>query len=280
MLTSRIALFADIHGNSPALQAVLEDIDRQDCDEAFFLGDIVNGLDPHGCIQMLRGWSGSRRIRLTGIKGNAEMYLATPNLDALPIAADYNQDLIELIRWFERHTTTEDRAWLNTFPDSLRWQDAYLVHDSPLDRREAQQQPAIPPEYREWYYHGPGISPDTPEAVWDKLFAFIEEQKLSQVFCGHTHTAFFREKEGRIICNVGSVGAPLDGDPRPAWVMLEGQAAISICRAAYDVSLAHRLVDASPDYPDFSGKPGMSEAYKAWYATGIHWRAHLRQTLR
>ena len=55
-MTTKIALLSDIHGNSPALQAVLNDMRNQECTQVFMLGDIVNGVDPHGCIQLLHDW--------------------------------------------------------------------------------------------------------------------------------------------------------------------------------------------------------------------------------
>ena len=71
------------------------------------------------------------------------------------------------------------------------------------------------------------------------------------------------------------VGAPLDGDPRASWVMVEeggdGAQKIKLQRVAYDISLIHGLIDQKPDYPDFK-LPGHHEAYKKWLSTGIHWR--------
>ena len=55
--------------------------------------------------------------------------------------------------------------------------------------------------------------------------------------------------------NAGSVGAPQDGDPRPAWVMVkelpDKEPAITIRRVDYDISRISQLIDQTPDYPDF-----------------------------
>ena len=74
-MSNKIALLSDIHGNSPALEATLKDIERQDCSQVFMLGDIINGVDPHGCIELLRNWANSNNVELACIQGNAEAYL-------------------------------------------------------------------------------------------------------------------------------------------------------------------------------------------------------------
>ncbi|MGC1376628.1 MAG: metallophosphoesterase family protein [Anaerolineales bacterium] len=280
-MPSKVAFLSDIHGNSPALQAVLDDIQREKCAEVFMLGDIINGVDPHGCVEMLRTWSNANNVRLSCIRGNAEAYLTTPDLEALSNRKeDWNQDMIDLIRWFESHLSGPDLDWIRSFPDTIRWNNAYLVHDSPLDRLavQAQPDPEIRPEHREWFYHGPGILPGMAEQEWQKLLEYMEKEHLFQVFCGHTHVPFYKEMDNRLICNVGSVGAPLDGDPRSSWVMLDidasGNQTISIRRLVYDVSLILQRIEQTPDYPEFK-MPGFREAYKKWFLTGVHWRAYI-----
>ncbi len=66
----RVAIFADVHGNIPAFQAILNDIDRQHIDEVLAGGDLV-GRGPAGraAVEMVRakGWR--------GVRGNHEDYL-------------------------------------------------------------------------------------------------------------------------------------------------------------------------------------------------------------
>jgi diadenosine tetraphosphatase ApaH/serine/threonine PP2A family protein phosphatase len=245
------------------------------------LGDIINGIDPHGCVQLLRAWGRANEVRISCIKGNAEAYLTTPDRYALPKDEGWNQDMISLVQWWEDYLSEADLDWIRSLPDTIRWNDAYLVHDSPMDRLAVQTEsdPDLEPQYREWFFHGRGIAPDMAERDWQRLLDYMDEQKIRQVFCGHTHVPFYREIDGKIICNIGSAGAPLDGDPRPSWVLLENTPAvspvISIRRVTYDVGLIHRLIDDTPDYPNIQVFPGYREAYKMWFSTGIHWRAHL-----
>lgn len=283
MSAPRVALLSDIHGNSPALQAVLDEIQREGCTRVFMLGDIINGFDPHGCVQLLRTWSNAANVELAAIKGNAEAYLTTPERSALPHQDKaWNADMICLVQWFQDQLSASDLEWVHSLPDTLRWNDALLVHDSPMDRLaiQAQSDPAIQPHHREWFFHGRGLLPDMDGERWQELIEYMQEENLKQVFCGHTHVPFHRQVDSRSICNVGSVGAPLDGDPRAAWVLLEGspdeEQTLSIRRVEYDIPATLRLIDATPDYPDLK-IPGYHEAYKKWIQTGIHWRAHLRK---
>jgi len=281
-MAARTALISDIHGNAPALQAVLADIEAAGCNQVFFLGDLINGVDPHGCVQLLRGWSAERSIPLTCITGNAESYLTTPDRASLPRQAEaWNQEVLALVQWFEDHLTQEDLAWIDTLPATLLWQangqSACLVHDSPLERLEVEHSadPQIRPEHREWFFHGRGISPDLTGAALDELLAYMRAENIDSLFSGHTHQAFWQEFGDRLVCNVGSVGAPLDGDPRPAWVSLaEGSGEVLIHRVSYDLSQQLERIDRTLDYPGFA-LPQSRERYKLWIKTGRHWKDQL-----
>ncbi len=280
-MLNRTAVLSDIHGNSPALRAVWEDVSRHACSQVFVLGDIINGIDPHGCVDLLRQWRAEPAVRLACIKGNAEAYLLTPDLDALGDRQEsWNVEMIRLIRWFETRLTPDDLAWIRSFPDFILWDNACLVHDSPVDRLEPQtwHQPDIETKYQEWFYHSPGIDEGMDPAELQKILAYMVRRGFSRLFCGHTHRPFIWEIGGTIICNVGSVGSPRDGDPRAAWVLLEGEPdekpVITIQRVAYDIARIHRLIDENPDYPSYE-IPGFKEAYKKWFSTGILWKEHL-----
>jgi hypothetical protein len=233
------------------------------------------------CVELLRQWSQEPHFELSCIKGNAEFYLLTPQLDELPRKDEpSNHDLVQLIQWYQEHLSEIDLEWIRSLPDFMRWNEVCLVHDSPLDRLSPQSwyKPEIELKYQEWFYHAPGIRQDMTEYEWQQIVCFMQEQNLQQVFCGHTHIPFYRNFNGMQFCNVGSVGAPLDGDPRPSWVLVEaetaGEQAITIQRVAYDISQIHQMIDRTPDYPGFK-VTGIQDAYKKWLASGMHWRVFL-----
>jgi hypothetical protein len=63
----------------PALNAVLDNIEREGCERIVVVGDIINGIDPAGCLALLQS-----REDVTCLKGNAESYLVTPDLESFP----------------------------------------------------------------------------------------------------------------------------------------------------------------------------------------------------
>jgi len=276
----KVALVSDIHGNSPALEVVLNDIQHLECSQVFMLGDIINGVDPHGCVELLRNWANSNNIKLTCIQGNAEAYLLTPNRNSLPKQdKEWNVDMIHLTQWWQDHLTQTDMEWVSTFPSTLRLDSTLLVHDSPLDRLAVSSMvdPNIKPEYREWFYHGRGLTPDTSDEEWQRVLDYMDQEKLTHIFCGHTHRPFIKRHKDKVVCNLGSAGAIIDGDPRPSWVLWNQSSNekenIEIRRVQYDIHLIHDLIERTPDYYDFKD-PLFKEAYKKWMATGIIWRKH------
>jgi len=275
---SKFAFLSDIHGNSPALRSVLDDIQHEQCSKVFILGDFVNGIDPHGCVRMLHSWSDENGVDLTCIKGNAEAYLATPDRDVLIQQNNTRYadiDILKSLQWYQTHLSGSDLDWICSLPDTIRWNDAYLVHDSPMDRIAVQAQTDIPPQYRELNYHGRGIVSDMTESDWEGLIEYMRSEGIARIFSGHTHCPFYREFDGLLVCNVGSAGMPLDGDPRPSWVMFpvsnSGSRSVSIRRVDYDISSMLQLIDRSRDFYDIRGT-GSKEAYKKMYLHGRFWR--------
>jgi len=272
-MSESVAILSDIHGNSAALEAVLADVERMGCRRMYFLGDLVAGPDPHGCVALLRAWGDVRCIL-----GNAEAYTLTPDLDALPDRHDQqNAELIRLIAWIRGHLTAADLDWLADLPDVLVEDAVCYVHDSPMDRFYPQRwhSPGLPEKYQEWYFHAAGIRADLSGEPLAELLDWMETREVKRVFCGHTHEPFVRQVGSRLICNAGSVGFTLDGDPRASWAWMDG--VVTIRRVEYDVERAVRRME-EVGYPMLED-PQKDWAYKEMIRTGIHWRVHLRERL-
>jgi predicted phosphodiesterase len=273
-LSDRTAVLSDIHGNSPALEAVLEDVDLQGCARMLFLGDIVSGAEPGRCIELLREWSRGRGRELCCIRGNAEAYLLTPRLESVPGREErLYRELIRLVTWIRAQLSPEHLAWLGSLPDVLVMDGTCLAHDSPLDRLfpERWRHPGLPEEYQEWFYHARGIHRKLDGAPLAELLTWMDASGVSRVYCGHTHEPFVRWIGSRLICNAGAVGFTLDGDPRPSWVLVESES--SIRRVEYDVDRILRLMEQT-GYRH-SADPREHRAYRRMLQTGIHWRYHL-----
>ncbi len=271
---SRTAFLSDIHGNSPALLSVLHDIRREQCSRVFVLGDTINGVDPQGSVNILRSFGRESGVELACIKGNAEAYLTAPYRDYFAEDTDtWHLDILRRLQWFQAQLSGSDLDWINSLPDTIRWKDALLVHDSPRDRVAVKAQANIPPQYRELAYHGRGILPDMTEADLQTLLDFMSKEHVAAVFSGHTHQPFFRQFGELLVCNVGSVGMPLDGDPRASWAMLTGfgssKMSVSIRRVGYDISSTLEMIDCTRDlFQTASSK----DAYKSMFVTGRYRR--------
>jgi predicted phosphodiesterase len=270
---TRTALIADIHGNTPALRCVLDDVRAQGCQQLFMLGDIVNGLDPCGCIDLLLEWP-----QVAGLKGNAELYLVTPNLEQFALREQPTfAELIQLVAWWRGELRPDQIAWVDALPETIRWGSSFLVHDSPIDRLFPHEHwnAAIAPEHQEFFYHSHGIPKDLRAGENPRILDWMRQEGISEIFCGHTHDPFCQSAGNLRVCNVGSVGLPLDGDPRAGWVLIEdhptGQRQISIRRLEYPIDETIAMVDATPEYPGFA-RPGRQEAYRTMLRNGRYWK--------
>ena len=270
----KTALLSDIHGNAVALQAVLDDVREQGCRRIFVLGDIINGMDPSRCITILKAVE-----NLACIKGNAENYLLTPDLDAFPGRDEtLYRNLLHILRWWHQRMSQTDLDFIHALPDFLHLDGWYMVHDSPLDREAVKQVDlgGMDEKYREILFHGKGIPKNVPADELRQILGFMDEKRVSALFVGHTHDPYIKHVNGKMICNLGSVGFTLDGDPRPSWVLCEQDETwqnFTVRRVAYDIDQAvNRLMEVGFwEYDDGQ----RLDAYIKMLQTGVHWTAHI-----
>lgn len=187
----RIAIFSDIHGNVPALEAVLEDIARQDVDEVLVGGDLV-GRGPQGSrvVKRLRG------LGFPTIGGNHEEYLLTFRRGEIP--ADWRTtEELAAARWMAAELDDDDVDYISSLPFSLARPGLRLVHGSPSSNRQ-------------------GIGPWTRDDDIERHLAQIAEGML---VCAHTHRPLVRQITRGQIVNVGSVGLPFNRDRRAQYAL-------------------------------------------------------------
>jgi diadenosine tetraphosphatase ApaH/serine/threonine PP2A family protein phosphatase len=202
----RVAVISDVHGNEPALEAVLDDVDREAPDELWCLGDTVGyGASPNRCCELV-----SARADLA-LVGNHDL-VVTGNLDI----ENFNDDARDAALWTRGVLEPRWREWLDSLPSHERRRDVALFHASARD-------PV-------WEYV---LSADA--AWWS--FEAVEEPLL---LVGHSHVALsIALADGAIdgglapagsecdltsarwLLNPGSVGQPRDGDSRAAWLLLD-----------------------------------------------------------
>jgi putative phosphoesterase len=191
-----IAIISDIHGNLPALKAVLARIDALGCETIISLGDVVGYYaQPGECVDLLRARG------IVNILGNHDHYIVSgegcPRSKLVSDITEYQRGIIsaEQVSWL-----AESRPYVidgSTFFIHGGWQDPvdqYLYTISEAD---------IPAEA--------------------EIF-----------FAGHTHVQVMLDVKGKTFCNPGAVGQPRDGDPRAAFATFE-DGRIELRRVGYDI---------------------------------------------
>ena len=121
---ARVAIIADIHGNLPAFESVLNDAERGGTiEEIWCLGDVVGyGPDPSECIALLR------RYPHVCVAGNHD-WAVVGKVDI----ADFNPHAVAACRWTSRQLKAEDVEYLENLPLVLEKGDFTIVHGSPRD---------------------------------------------------------------------------------------------------------------------------------------------------
>jgi predicted phosphodiesterase len=201
-----LAVLYDIHGNLPALEAVLAD--AHECGAGRFLlgGDYAAfGAWPAQTVARLEELQDA-----TWIRGNWDRWQIEP--DSMPD----NEVVQEAARAVLAELDQRTVARLGALPPTLSSDETLFCHASPSSDMD---------------------SFSTDEGSDDgKLLAGVVERRV--VF-GHTHLQFKRSSEGGIeLVNPGSVGLPLDGDTRAAYALLHPDGAVELRRVVYDVEHA------------------------------------------
>jgi len=192
------ALVYDVHGNLPALEAVLED--AREADRFILGGDyVVFGGWPLETLERLR------ELPATWIRGNTDRGLAETEVPGNPILARG----LEAARAALGAQLAADLASL---PFSATEYDTLICHASPLsDERSFLPEP----------------TGDEPE--------LLAGATAKRVIFGHTHLPFRRITDSGVeLINPGSVGLPFDHDPRAAYALVYDDGTIEHRRVAYD----------------------------------------------
>jgi predicted phosphodiesterase len=209
----RYAVFSDIHGNLPALQAVLRDAEGNGCERYHCAGDIVGAYGPSNeCVELVRS------IGAVCVKGNQDEYCCTD----MPLNG-FNEKAIESVLKTRGELSKVSKTWLSELPLVVSDDTVTLVHAS-LDHPER------------WEY------------IFDKLSAVrsLAIQTSSLCFSGHTHVPVCFQKDSSIkggtytqitftrgtkyLVNVGSVGQPRDGIAKPCYVIYDEDKMTAVLR--------------------------------------------------
>jgi putative phosphoesterase len=204
----RVAAIYDIHGNLPALEAVLQAIRTAGVDLIVVGGDVLPGPMPVETLTHLFDLT----IPIQFIQGNGEVAvlaaLAGTEAYALP------EQALEFVRWTAQQLSSEHARMLRNWPKTVRLEigglgEVLFCHATPRNENEC-------------------FTRLTPEEV---LLPVFEGLNGSVVVCGHTHMQFDRTVGKTRVVNAGSVGMPF-GQAGADWVLL-----------GPDVELRHTFYD-------------------------------------
>ena len=223
----RVGVFSDIHGNLPALNQVLADLDKLDLDALYCCGDVVGyGAHPNECVEILR------ERKIPTIAGNHD-FAALERIDI----TYFNETAKRSILWTRHVLTPENREFLQNLPLKLETEKMFFVHASPRS-----------PDA--WHYV-------ITNGDARQSFRHFEQQLC---FIGHSHTPFIVEKhennlshhvfpqvdlldDRQYLVNVGSVGQPRDRNPDACFAVVDlDKKTIEIKRVEYDLAKAQDAI--------------------------------------
>lgn len=208
----RVAAICDIHGNLPALEAVLHAVRRAGAELIVVGGDIVPGPMPRETLERLL----SLDTPVQFIQGNCEVDALAEMSGAG--AARCPEQFREVVRWSARQLFPEYEQLVAGWPKTLRVEagglgEVLFCHATPRDDNEI-------------------FTRLTPE---DVLLPIFEGLGVATVVCGHTHMQFDRMVGSTRVVNAGSVGMPF-GEPGADWLLLDG--GVRLQHTSYDLTEA------------------------------------------
>jgi putative phosphoesterase len=223
----RAAIITDIHANLPALEAVLEAVERRGVAAVYCGGDLVGyGPHPNKVCALIeeRG--------VPTVYGNYDYAIGRDLEDCGCAYRDQHDRELgrRSIEWTLAHTNELSKEFMRALPFDLRFElgdsRVRLVHGSPRKVNEY-------------------LFEEKPARTFERIAAGANCDVL--VF-GHTHRPWVREYGGVLFVNCGSVGKPKDGDPRAAFALLElegDRVVAEIERVDYDAEAVGREVAAA-----------------------------------
>ena len=230
LVIGQIAAIYDLHGNLPALEAVLQDVRRAGVDQIVVGGDVLPGPMPRETLACLLDLD----IPVQFIQGNGERevlaLMAGTETGAVP------EQFREVMRWNAAQLRPEDKQLLASWPKTVQFEiggvgEVLFCHATPRSDTEV-------------------FTRLTPE---DRLLPIFAGLNVPLVVCGHTHMQFDRRIGKVRVVNAGSVGMPF-GEPGAYWLLLGPN--VQLRHTSYDLTKAAERIRATsyPQAQDFAAK--------------------------
>ncbi len=224
----RVAAIYDIHGNLPALEAVLDEIYRSAVDLIVVGGDVLPGPLPEETLARLRHLD----IPAQFIHGNGDRVVLAQMKGQE--SAEVPEGRRRVVRWVARRISPEYQSWLATWPDTLQVEvpglgKVVFCHATPRNDTDV----------------------FTRLTAEDRVAPALAGVSAPLVVCGHTHMQFDRMIGRTRVANAGSVGQP-HGAAGAYWLLLGPD--VSFQHTLYDLNQAAERIRASryPQAEDFA----------------------------
>lgn len=208
----RVAAIYDIHGNLPALEAVLAEIRALGVEHVVVGGDVLPGPMARECLDLLRDLD----IPTGFIRGNGDRVVLDlmQGQEPTEVPPPYR----DAIRWSAQQLTPKHQVWLSSWPETLRLKidgigDVLFCHATPRNDWEI-------------------FTNLTPA---EQLVPIFSATNAALVVCGHSHMQFDRNVGDTRVVNAGSVGMPF-GAAGADWLLLGPDAELR--HTAYDLDAA------------------------------------------
>jgi predicted phosphodiesterase len=218
----RVAALYDIHGNLPALEAVLDEVRQAGAHRVVVGGDVVPGPMPCEAIALLRDLD----LPVQFIQGNGDR-------EVVGWRRGHESDVIpesyrETMRWVARQLHPDEETLLAGWPETVRVQvdglgEVLFCHATPRNDTEI----------------------FTRLTAEERLRPIFDRLNVPLVVCGHTHMQFDRMIGKTRVVNAGSVGMPF-ADPGAYWLLLGP--AVQLRRTPYNLANAAERIRATK-YP-------------------------------
>jgi putative phosphoesterase len=206
----RVAALADVHGNAPALEAVLREVEREAPDLVVFCGDLTWGSLPPETLGLVRALEIPARF----VQGNADRAVGV--------------DTEARGAWMTSRHSEEDLAFLRSFEPTVTLDVDGLgltcfSHGSPRSDEEC-------------------VTERTPV---ERVREFMAGRDERVVVTAHVHLQYERTVDGLRFVGPGSVGLPYGEGGAAHWALLGPE--VDLRRTPYDVDAAIALMRATDD---------------------------------
>ena len=220
----QFAVLSDVHGNLPALEAVLKELEALSLDGMIVAGDFIGGPQPNETIQLLRSHSAWM------IRGNSDDHVLRLASGQAPSAWQTSRQWA-LTRWNYQHISRENLAFLAALPQQR------VVSQDNL--------PSIRIVHGSHRHPAESLFPDRDPNLVDLIFSEIQEPVF---VCGHTHISWKIVQNERLAFNPGAVCGPLNGYVGAEYALLEwrpGQWHVELRQVSYEICEIRRAFQRS-----------------------------------